>query len=231
MSAVLSENLAALRTGNLFTGLSTRQLEFLAARMDRQDFRANDVIFHKGDIGLALYVIVKGLVKITMQSDTDQEAVLDLLPVGELFGELALIDGLPRSASAVAMEDTETLILGRDDFLEFLQDRPGAAIAILSVVSRRLRRANGLIADAMFRSVPTRIAKKLLELASEFGRKTDCGIAIDLRLRQVDMASMVGAARESVNRCLMGLEERGLIKMEKQRITILRPDELRDSVS
>lgn len=232
MPAVAREKLAAMRKVQLFGGLATGELETLAASMERQCFRSSDVVFQMGEDGRALYFIVNGLVKISVPGDGGgQEAVLALLTDGEFFGELALIDGLPRSASAIAMEATETLTLSREEFLAFLQDRPGAAIAIMSVLSQRLRHTNGLIADSMFRDVPTRIGKKLLELAEEFGHQTEAGIVIDLRLRQQDVANMVGAARESINRCLMVLAELGLIKVEKQRITILDLAGLRAWVS
>ncbi|MCG3771026.1 MAG: CRP-like cAMP-activated global transcriptional regulator [Nitrosomonadaceae bacterium] len=124
------------------------------------------------------------------------------------------------------MELCDALTIRREDFLEFLKDHPDASISIIAMLSRRLRNTNDLIADTLFLDTPTRIAKKLMDLATDFGRKTDEGIIIDLRLRQQDMASMVGASRESVNRCLILLEQRGIIRLDKQRVTIVRPDDL-----
>ncbi|MCX6021772.1 MAG: Crp/Fnr family transcriptional regulator, partial [Chloroflexi bacterium] len=221
-----SVNGIALRRVPLFSELSAEELRSLGARAQRRRFRAGEAVFHKDDPGSMLYVMVSGLVKITLPSDEGHEAVLALVSAGEVFGELALLDGQPRSASAVAMDPTETLTLRRDDFLAFVRDNPDAAIKIMGILSSRLRNSNDLIADTMFLDVPTRIAKKLVDLAADFGKRTDLGVEIELRLRQQDMASMVGASRESVNRCLIMLEDRGIIKLDKQRITVLRPEAL-----
>jgi len=223
---VATENASSLQRVLLFSTLSPVQLADLSSRSQRRRYRAGEAIFHKDDPGAILYVIVSGLVKILLPSDDGHEAVLALVPPGEVFGELALLDGQPRSASAIAMEPTETITLRRDEFMTFLRDSPDAAINIMAILSRRLRNTNDMIADTMFLDVPTRIAKKLIDLAGDFGRQTPQGTLIEIRLRQQDMASMVGASRESVNRCLIMLEDRGIIRLDKQRVTILRVDDL-----
>ena len=220
------DNIAALRREPLFSGLSDAELDSLADRAQRRRYRSGEAVFHKDDPGAMLYILVGGLVKITLPSEEGHEAVLALVGAGEMFGELALLDGQPRSASAVAMETSEALTIRREDFLEFLKDHADASISIIAMLSRRLRNTNDLIADTLFLDTPTRIAKKLLDLAADFGKPNEDGITIDLRLRQQDMASMVGASRESVNRCLILLEQRGIIRLDTQRITIVRPDDL-----
>lgn len=226
-----AETIAVLRRETLFSALSDEELDALASCAQRRRYRAGEAVFHKDDPGAMLYILVSGLVKITLPSDEGHEAVLALVGAGEMFGELALLDGQPRSASAVAMEPCEAVTLRRDDFLEFLKGHPDVSVSIIAMLSRRLRHTNDLIADTLFLDTPTRIAKKLLDLAADFGRKTDDGIVIDLRLRQQDMASMVGASRESVNRCLILLEQRGIIRLDKQRITIVRPSDLNDWIA
>ncbi len=214
----------------LFKNLAPAALRSLAGRMRTIKYRPGTIIFNKDDPGLSCFIITDGLIKIYVTSEEGQEVVLIILKGGDLFGELSLLDGAPRSASAVAMEQTEALALNREDFLDFVRETPESALAMLSVLSGRLRRADTIIADAAFLDLPTRVAKKLLELAEDFGNKIGDAIEIDIRLRQQDFASMVSATRESVNRSLALLEEEGLIKIDRQKITVLKPAVLRKRI-
>ncbi len=211
----------------IFAGLNSHDLEVLSQSARRQGFKPDEVICQQGDPGHTLFVIVSGLVRILLPSFEGQEAVLVLLQPGEFFGELSLIDGEPRSASAVSMGATEVIVLYRDDFQSFLLEHPRAAITVMTVLCSRLRHTDDVVADAVFLDTRTRLAKKLLELSETFGEKVDDGVQIALRLRQQDLANMVGANRESVNRYLSAMENQGLIRMERQRITLLKPQELR----
>lgn len=211
----------------IFSGLNQHEIEALALSARRQAFRPDEVICQQGDPGHTLFVIVAGLVRIVLPSFEGQEAVLVLLQPGEFFGELSLIDGEPRSASAVSMGATDVIVLYRDDFLSFLESHPHAAVAVMSVLCSRLRHTDDLVADAIFLDTRTRLGKKLVELSESFGEKVTGGVQIALRLRQQDLANMVGANRESVNRYLSAMESQGLIRMERQRITLLKPQELR----
>lgn len=210
----------------LFADLAPDELQSLGRRARRQVFQADETIFYQDDPGQSLYCVASGIVRIVLSSKEGREAVLVLLRPGEFFGELSLFDGQPRSASAIAMGPTEVAILRRDDFLSFLQEHPQAALTVLAVLSRRLRRTDDLIGDAVFLDLPVRIAKKLLELAETFGEQVEQGVEIAIRLRHQDLANMVGGNRESVSRYLATLEGQGLIRVEKQRITLLRPQAL-----
>lgn len=214
----------------LFQNLSQPALRSLASRMRVLHYRAGSIIFNKDDPGLTCFIILDGLIKIYVTSEDGQEVVLVILKHGEVFGELSLLDGSPRSASAVAMEPTELLTLNREDFLDFVRESPDSALAMLEVLSGRLRRADNVIADAAFLDLPARVSKKLLELGEMFGRKVGATLEIDIRLRQQDFAGMVSATRESVNRSLANLEEEGLIKIDRQKITILKPEDLRERI-
>lgn len=205
----------------LFSRLSERELKSLISRVRTQHYRAGEVVFHKDDPGDSFHVILEGLIKIYLASEDGQEAVLVILKPGEFFGELSVMDGAPRSASAMAIQPTVTCTIDRQNFLAFITEQPNAAIGFYTVLASRLRRADGIIADAAFLDLPARVAKTLLELGANFGRKLPEGLEIDLRLRQQDVASMVSATRESVNRTLAGLEEQGIIRIDRQRITIL----------
>lgn len=205
----------------LFAGLSERELKSFMARVRYQHYRTGEVIFHKEDPGDTFHLILDGLVKIYLASEEGQEAVLIMLKPGEFFGELSLLDGAPRSASAMAIQPTATCTIDRENFLGFIREQPVAAMTFFGVLASRLRRSDGIIADAAFLDLPARVAKTLLELAENFGRELPEGVEIDLRLRQQDVASMVSATRESVNRTLAVFEEQGIIQIDRQRITIV----------
>jgi len=224
------DKVGALAKVSLFARLSTREAAALAENIHPRNYKTGEIIFHKDDPGITFHLILEGLVKVFVTSDEGQEAVLIILKGGEFFGELSLFDGAPRSASASAIEPTETLVIQRDDFLEFIRQHPDAALNIFSVLASRMRRADGVIADAAFLDLPSRIAKKLIELAQSFFAREGNQIEIDIKLRQQDVASMVSATRESVNRVLTSLDEQGIIHINRQKITILRPDLLQARV-
>jgi CRP/FNR family cyclic AMP-dependent transcriptional regulator len=217
----------ALRQVPLFAELPPERIQELAQMVRRRTYHRGETIFHKGDPGSGLYILTGGQVKIVLPSETGEEALLAVLEAGDFFGELALFDGLPRSATVVAVQNAEVLVLHRDDFLGFVARNPEVAIALFGVLSRRLRAADELIQDAVFLDVPGRLAKRLLELAERYGRQTPQGVAIELKLTQQDLAAMIGATRESVNKHLGWMRDRRLIALDRQRITVLRPDELR----
>lgn len=210
----------------LFSGLSPDKTEVLEAAAQRRSFKRGEVIFHKGDPGTTLFLITQGQVKVVLPSDSGDEAILAVLDEGDFFGELSLIDEQPRSATVVATEPTDTLLLHREDFLKFLNANPEQSIVLLRALCRRLRQTDEVVEDAVFLDVPGRLAKKLLELAEDYGRRTSTGTVIGLRLTQHELATMVGATRESVNKHLRSYRARGIIEMDHQRILILRPEEL-----
>jgi CRP/FNR family transcriptional regulator/CRP/FNR family cyclic AMP-dependent transcriptional regulator len=214
----------------LFADLPESRLDELVQLVRRRTFQRAETIFHKGDPGTGLYLITNGQVKVVVPSETGEEALLTILESGDLFGELALFDGLPRSATVVALQKTEVLLLRREDFLAFVDRNPDVAIALLAVLSRRLRATNELIEEAVFLDVPGRLAKRLLDLAERHGKQTEQGVEIELKLTQQELAAMIGATRESVNKQLGWLRDHGLIQLDRQRITVLRPEELRKRI-
>ncbi len=222
---------AALSRFPIFAALGATEQITLASKAYRKSFRQGDIIFSKGDPGLTLYIIVSGMVKISLPSEDGGEALLAILVPGEFFGELSLFDGQPRSASAVAMAPTETVVLHREEFLSFIKEHPSVVLPILSVLSTRLRGADDVISDCVFLDIPARVAKKLVELSETFGHDVEDGVEIDLRLRQQELASMVGTTRESVNRALSLLESSGAIRLDRQKITVLKLKLLRETTS
>ena len=211
----------------LFSGLAPGELDGLTALIRRHRYEEGEVIFHEGDAGTALYVIEKGEVKIVLGSSEGKDVVLSLLGPGDFFGELALLDGEPRSADAVAKETSHLLILQRDDFLRFMIEQPQVAVNLMAVLSRRLRRVDQLVHDAAFLDVRTRLIRALLELAQTRGRPGPQGVVIDSRLTQSDLANMVGATRESINKWLRYYTRKGLLHHYRGQITLMDLKRLR----
>lgn len=202
----------------------------LNSAIQRESFAPGDVICRKGDPGDALYVILTGQVKIVLPSDDGNEALIATMDDGDFFGELSLIDGRPRSATIIATQPTDTVILRREGFYDFLKAHPEAAIDMLQALSARIRQSDEFIADAAFLDVPGRLAKKILELAEKYGQPDPLGISIGLRVTQRDLAAMIGATRESVNKHLQAFRSQGMIALEGRRLIIRDRDRLEKRV-
>jgi CRP/FNR family cyclic AMP-dependent transcriptional regulator len=215
----------------LLAQLAPASLDGVAALMRRHRYAAGEVIFHQGDPGTALYIVEEGEVKIVLGSSRGDEVVLALFGRGDFLGELSLLDGEPRSAEAVATVPSALWILPRDAFTSFLTAQPQAALVLLAALSRRLRGADGRIHDGVFLDVRTRLVKLLVELADTRGRPGPHGVMVASRLTQGDLAGMIGATRESVNKWLRYYAERGLIRHERQRLIVVDPERLRAELS
>ena len=211
----------------LFADLADEDIHELMAVARRRIFRSGEVIFHRDDPGQVLYVIKEGKVKISLISPEGQEISLVVFGKGECFGEFALLDGLPRSADAVALERVECYTLQRSDFHKTIMKNPKIAIQVMEVLSRRLRTTDQMVENLIFLDVYGRVAKKLLELADSHGSKVDNGIRIEVRLTQQELASMVGASRESVNKVMGYFTDKNFISTDKHRITLHRIADLK----
>ena len=212
---------------SFFADLPEEEIKALSSATKRRTFRASEVIFHRDDPGQVLYMIKEGKVKICIISPDGQEVSLAVLGKGEYFGEFALLDGLPRSTDAVALEKVECYTLQRSDFLNAILKNPKIAILVLEALSKRLRTTDQMVEDLIFLDVYGRVAKKLLELADAHGVKTEEGVVIDVRLTQQELASMVGASRESVNKVLGYFTDKNFITTDKHRITIHNTNDLK----
>jgi CRP/FNR family cyclic AMP-dependent transcriptional regulator len=212
----------------LFADLDDEEIRELMTAARRRVFRAGEVIFHRDDPGQVLYVIKEGKVKICLISPDGQEMTLTILGKGEYFGEFALLDGLPRSTDAIASERVECYTLQRTDFHRAIMKNPKIAIQAMEVLSKRLRNTDNMVEDLIFLDVYGRVAKKLLELGEAHGSKTEDGsIRIEMRLTQQELASMVGASRESVNKVLGYFTDKNFISTDKHRITLHRIADLK----
>jgi len=218
-----------LRGVHLFQSLSPYDSEHLAASLKRRSLKKGEALFRKGDEGTSLYIVKSGSVKIVLPSSMGDEVAPAILSEGDFFGEMALLDGMPRSADVVALEPSELLALNQKDFLAFLKSNEAAIQSIFSYLSMRLRKTDDLLEDAHFLNISTRLARRLVELSGKYGYQKDEGkpVQIDLRLTQKDLASIVGATRESINKELRILREKGLVNTEGNTLQILNPEQLK----
>ena len=206
----------------LFRDLDAAELTTLAGTVGTRRFARGEVIFHRGDPGDALYIVLTGRVKISSPSDTGVEAILTTLRPGEWFGALALLDGAPRSASATAVDATDTLILPRDRFRQLVDDEPSIRDHVLTALAEELRRLTRHVEELHFLDIAGRLAARLIRLAEEQGVERDDGaVRLDGPITQGEIAAMVGSTRQSVNKLLGQLVDDGLIRIERDAILIL----------
>jgi CRP/FNR family transcriptional regulator/CRP/FNR family cyclic AMP-dependent transcriptional regulator len=224
------QDFALLQSVPFLSNLPAEDLAFLASGVRRRSFRRNEVVFHRDDPGTMLYVIRSGRVKISLQNEEGSEVTLALLGPGDFFGEMALLDDMPRSATATAQESTEVVTLGRDQFLSAVAQHPQIAAQVMAALSARLRNADQMIEDIVTRDISARLARKLVEIAEQHGTPVSDGIEVQAHLTQQDLASMVGATRESVNKVLRAYIVKGWVTSDGHRMVINNLDELRRRV-
>ena len=211
--------ISSLRDNCLFEHADERALEDIAKQLRRRRFRRNETIFHQGDPGDSLHVVSAGAVKIVLPSLEGEEAIIATLRSGDFFGELALLDGAPRSATAVALEATETWTLPRAAFLTLLDRDKHLRESLLAGLAHELRRITGHVEELHFLDLAGRLASRLARLAREEDAEATA-IRLDWPYTQSDLASMIGGTRQSVNKLLSGLVERGLVVIEKDKLVI-----------
>lgn len=210
----------ALQLVPFFNNLNEEEADNLAKRLVLRHFSAGQIIFHHGDPGGLLYIISKGKVKITTSTPDGQEAMLAIFGAGDFFGELALLDDSPRSATVEALEPTETLTLHREEFIRYISDNPDFALHVLHTLAQHIRRLNNQISDVFFLDLPARLARQLLQLAEQHGRKTKEGLQIELSLTQTDLAEMTGSTRVSINKALGRFRRSKWVKVDGRKFII-----------
>jgi CRP/FNR family transcriptional regulator, cyclic AMP receptor protein len=211
----------ALGRCRLFAGMGPEPLRAMARTLRARRFRRGEVLFHEGDPGDALFVVASGAVKVVVPSEDGEEAILATLRRGDFLGELALLDGAPRSASAVALEPTETLALPRDQFLSLVATEPAIRDALMASLAGELRRLTTHVAELHFLDLTGRLAARLSRLAEEHGEPMpDGAVRLDAPLTQSDLAAMIGATRQSVNKLLGEFEADGLLRIERDSIVL-----------
>jgi CRP-like cAMP-binding protein len=214
----------ALARCPLFERADQTMLASLSSRLRVRRFRRNEVIMHQGDPGDSLHIVAAGAVKIVLPSAEGEEAIIATLRPGDFFGELALLDGAPRSATATALEASETLVLPRSVFTEALDTVPGLRDALLSGLARELRRLTGHVEELHFLDLSGRLATRLARLAQEAEPNAQGEIHLPWPYTQSDLAAMIGGTRQSVNRLLSELVDDGLVRIERESLIIVDPD-------
>jgi CRP/FNR family transcriptional regulator, cyclic AMP receptor protein len=210
-----------LATIPLFSGLQREELAKFGELTRERSYPKGSVILFQDDPGDSLFVLRQGRVKVVLIGEDGREVILGVLEPGAHFGELALIDDQPRSAHVIAMDDAQLLILRREDFRRRVEANPSIAWALLTELSRRLRRADQKIGGLVLLDVPGRIARLLLDLADEAGTP-----AIDKPLTHQTIAQMIGASRETVSRAMKEFQDSGLITVVRRRIAVGNRDAL-----
>ncbi len=216
-----------VRQAPLFAALDDEAAAALKATMTTREVGRGEVLFTEGDPGDRLYIIVDGKIKLGRASGDGRENLLAILGPGEMFGELSLFDPGPRNATATAVADTSLLGVGSDDLATWLNGRPDVARQLLRSLARRLRRTNEALADLVFSDVPGRVAKALLDLSERFGTPTDEGLRVTHDLTQEELAQLVGASRETVNKALADFAARGWLRLDQRAVLLLDIDRLR----
>lgn len=210
----------------LFRDVEPAALADVERHLRRRRFRRGEVIFHQGDAGDALHIVTGGAVKILLPSPEGEEAIIATLRPGDFFGELSLLDGAPRSATAAALEPTETLSLPRSDFLELVGADPALRDALLRSIAGELRRLTGHVEELHFLDLAGRLATRLARLARDADPEASQDVSLDWPYTQSDLAAMIGATRQSVNRLLSDLVGSGLLRIERDRLVIRDVEEL-----
>jgi CRP/FNR family cyclic AMP-dependent transcriptional regulator len=224
----VSNRLDFLKHIALFNGLTAAELSSLSADFIPRQFRQGEMIFLQGDSGQALYLIESGRVRIYVQEESGQETSVIFYTTGDIFGELSVIDGLPRSASAVALDDTVVLMLSRDRLRAQLRAVPQLAYNFMQALSVRVRYSTLQVGSRTLLDVPARLARQLLELAQLHGEVATDGVRLKVALTQSELAGLIGATRESINKAIGAFRKQGFILVKSNHITIIDPDALRE---
>jgi CRP/FNR family cyclic AMP-dependent transcriptional regulator len=217
------DNVALLQNHPLFGALEPAQLKRIGSFARRHRVHSGTTIFAKGDAGTSLFSVCAGTVKITVPSIDGREAMFNLLHAGEIFGEIALLDGQPRTADAVAMTDCELMVIERRDFLNFVHAEPTVALKIIELLCQRLRWSSQHFEELVFLNLPVRLARLLMRLLDQ---ESDSAEHRKLKITQLEISHMLGSTRESVNKQLRAWTKRKLIALERGGIVLLAADKL-----
>jgi CRP/FNR family transcriptional regulator len=216
-----------LREAPLFEALNEEDANALQAGIINVHLDRGERLFSEGDTGDKLYIILAGKIKLTKAAPDGRENLLSVHGPGEMFGELSLFDPIPRTSSATAVTNAELAGVAHDFLRNWLSTRPEVAMHLLQALAQRLRRINEVKADLVFTDVPGRVAKALLDLAERFGSQTPGGIQVHHDLTQEELAQLVGASRETVNKALADFAARGWLQLAAKSVLITDVDRLR----
>jgi len=209
-----------VRRAPLFTALDDAAAESPRASMDAVKIAKGSILFKEGDDGEHRYVIIEGKLKLGTSSGDGRENLLSILGPGEMFGELSLFDPGPRTSTATAVTDAKLLSLSHEKVIPWLKQNPEVSLQLLARLAQRLRRTNEAVGDLVFSDVPGRVAKALIDLGDRFGKTTAEGLLVNHDLTQEELAQLVGASRETVNKALADFAGRGWLKLDGRSVLI-----------
>ena len=209
-----------VRRAPLITALDEAAAISLRASMDSVKIAKGSILFKEGDDGEHLYVIIDGKLKLGTSSGDGRENLLSILGPGEMFGELSLFDPGPRTSTATAVTDAKLLSLSHEKVIPWLKQNPEVSLQLLTRLSQRLRRTNEAVGDLVFSDVPGRVAKALIDLGDRFGKTSPEGLLVNHDLTQEELAQLVGASRETVNKALADFAGRGWLKLDGRSVLI-----------
>lgn len=212
----------------LFAGLSKRELQTIAQITKQRRYDRYQVIIKAGDRGTALFLLTSGVVRVTVGGSLGKELILGVLYPQDFFGEMALLDGLPRSATVTTLEESEVLVISQKDFLECIRKVPQVAAKMIVTLSLRLRQTDQKVGNLAFLKAPRRVARTLLDLAQGQGQRAPEGITLNLRFTRQELAELAGVTRETLTRLLMKFQEHGILTIERRKLFIPDPKKLED---
>jgi CRP/FNR family cyclic AMP-dependent transcriptional regulator len=211
----------------LFESLDQEGAAGLRSQMHSVEVARGERLFGEGDVGDKLYVVLDGKIKLTRTAADGRENLLSVVGPSEMFGELSLFDPRPRTQTATALTDTRLAALDHQALRDWLTGRPDVALHLLRALAQRLRRTNDVMTDLVFTDVPGRVAKALLDLADRFGVQRPEGLQVNHDLTQEELAQLVGASRETVNKALADFVGRGWIQLAAKSVLLVDLDRLR----
>jgi len=212
---------SVIRSAPLFSALTDEEASSLRASMTQVKVSKGHTLFKEGDEGDRLYVVLEGKLKLGTTSIDGRENLLSILGPGEMFGELSLFDPEPRTATATAVTDAKLLALAHDQVIGLVTRHPQASLELLRRLAQRLRKSNEILADLVFADVPGRVAKAIIDLGARFGQQKDDGLHVNHDLTQEELAQLVGASRETVNKALADFASRGWVRLEPRAVVVL----------
>jgi CRP/FNR family transcriptional regulator, cyclic AMP receptor protein len=215
-----------LGKAGLFQGVDPDDIEALGNQFEEFDAQRGTILFSEGEPGDCLYIVLSGKVKLGRRSSDGRENLVAVMGPADQFGELSLFDPGPRTSTAVAVTDARLARLPKQALQKWVQERPELAMQLLRVIARRLRRTNTMLADLIFVDVPGRVAKQLLQLAQRFGSLEGGQLRVTHDLTQEELAQLVGASRETVNKALADFAQRGWLRLEGKSVVILDRERL-----
>lgn len=216
-----------LKKINLFTEMSSEEMETLARKTRMESVSKKTPIFFPGDPSKQVYLLKEGRVKLSRISEEGREVTITLLEPGEIFGELEVLGDAPRDTLAEALDDSKICVVSKDLFLEMISRKPEFSFRLTKLIGFRMRKIENRVEDLVFKDVPARLAHLLLDLAKDYGKETSDGVFLQIKLTHQEIANLIGSIRETVSAVLGDFKRDGWIAFEGRQIKLLKPSHLK----